>query len=64
MATTPLYNAPRPDRVRMNDRLWDSEVRLAEAAEGPPAPDIAYEFNGGRKFKRPPAYAPIPEDQQ
>lgn len=48
----------------MNDRLWDSEVRLAEAAEGPPAPDIAYEFNGGRKFKRPPAYAPIPEDQQ
>lgn len=58
----PLYNRERPDRVRSTDRLWDAEVRLAEAAEGPPEPEVAYQFNNGRKFRRGPAYTPIEDE--
>lgn len=62
MATRP-YNDPRPDRVRITERLWDAEVRLAEAAEGPPPPETAYEFSNGRRFRRPPEYQPPPGQQ-
>ncbi|HEY8359097.1 MAG TPA: hypothetical protein VIL30_16700, partial [Ramlibacter sp.] len=60
--TNPLYNAPRADRVRSSDRLWDAEVRLAEANEGPPAPEIGYEFSNGRRFRRGPEYIPLEDE--
>ncbi len=44
--------------VRISQRVWSSEVALADADEQPKPYDAAYRFNNGKEFVNKGSYTP------